>query len=118
MATKERRAPFIAEQQKFSTQKFMSYCVVLLFTAVTSWILSYGTSEQKSIIIQTIIGLMIGVVAFWIGSSKGSADKEAELQQIRKAETPQVTDSNTVAAAKETVAVAKTTVLVAEDAQK
>lgn len=77
---KERR--FLAEEEKFSTQRVVSYCVMIIFTAVTAWILHFGTQDQKSIIIQTVINLVIGVVAFWIGSSKGSADKEAQLNRI------------------------------------
>lgn len=76
----ERR--FNPEEEKFSTQRLVTYAIILIFTGVAAWILFYGTVEQRSIIIQCIIGLMIGVVTFWIGSSKGAADNREQLNKL------------------------------------
>lgn len=64
----ERR--YDAEEAKFSTQRTLTYYVVSMFGLVTAWVLYYGSQEQRSIIIQCWIGIMIAGWQYWIGSSK------------------------------------------------
>jgi uncharacterized membrane protein YfcA len=115
---KERRLPFIAEEQKFSTQKQITFFVMAIMSLVTAWVLFYGSIEQRSAVIQMWIGLTLLAAGYWMATSKGSADKETELTKMRKAETPLSGDSSTVGAAKETVIAAKETVAVAEAQDK
>jgi sulfite exporter TauE/SafE len=115
---KERRSPFVAEEQKFSTQRVVTYVLLIIFAAVTAYVFYGDDQAERSTVLQTVINFTMLAIGFWLGSSKGSADKEAQLNQIRKAETPQATDTDTVGAAKETVVAAKATVAVAEEQGK
>lgn len=78
----ERRQPFVLDEQKFSTQRIVTYAIIAIFSGVTAWVLWGGTVEQRSIIIQCVIGLMIGAIAFWMGSSKGAADNRDQLNKL------------------------------------
>ena len=78
----ERRKPFVLDEQKFSTQRIVTYAIIAIFSAVTAWVLWCGTVEQRSIIIQCVIGLMIGAIAFWMGSSKGAVDNRDQLNRM------------------------------------
>jgi sulfite exporter TauE/SafE len=115
---KERRSPFVAEEQKFSTQRVVTYVLLIIFAAVTAYVFYGDDQAERSTVLQTVINFTMLAIGFWLGSSKGSADKEAELGRIRKGETPLKTDSSTVGAAKETVVAAKETVAVAEAQNK
>lgn len=85
---KERRSPFIAEEQKFSTQRVVTYVLLIIFSAVTAYVFYGDDQAERSTILQTVINFTMLAIGFWLGSSKGSADKEAELsQRRRKAET-------------------------------
>lgn len=115
---KEKRREWQLEAAKFSTQEKVSGAIIFIMAAVIANLCWRGEVSDIKEIYNTLLPFFGIVIGFWIGSSKGSADKEAELQKIRTAETPQATDTPTVGAAKETVVAAKATVAVAEDAQK
>ena len=115
---KERRSPFVVAEQKFSTQRVVTYILLIIFAAVTAYVFYGDDQAERSTVLQTVINFTMLAIGFWLGSSKGSADKEAELVRIRKSDAPQAGDSTTVGAAKETVVAAKETVAVAEAQDK
>src|SRR5687767_1493117 len=86
----ERRAPFVADEAKFSTQRLVTYALLLIFTAVVANVLLVAVQAERSTIIQTVINFMTFVVGFWIGTSKSAADKDASATRILEAATPPV----------------------------
>lgn len=81
----ERRTPFAADEQKFSTQRLVTYVVLLVFAAVTSNVLIGNDQAERSTIIQTVINFTMMALGFWLGTSKGSADKDATASRILEA---------------------------------
>lgn len=115
---KEKRREWQLEAAKFSTQEKVSGSIIFIMAAVIANLCWRGEVTDIKEVYNTLLPFFGIVIGFWIGSSKGSADKEAQLSQIRKSETPQSTDTDTVGAAKETVKAAKETVAVAEEQGK
>jgi len=81
---KERRAPFLADEAKFSTQKFVTYIVLLIFAAVTANVLIGIDQAERSTIIQTVINFTMLALGFWLGSSKSSADKDVTAARLAR----------------------------------
>lgn len=81
----ERRAPFVADEAKFSTQRLVTYSLLLIFTAVVANVLLIGDEAERSTIVQTVINFMTFVVGFWLGTSKSAADKDASAGRILEA---------------------------------
>lgn len=81
----ERRSPFAIDEQKFSTQRLVTYVVLLIFAAVTSNVLIGNDQAERSTIIQTVINFTMMALGFWLGTSKGSADKDATASRILEA---------------------------------
>lgn len=96
---KERRAPFVAEQEKFSTQHKLTFFVIAIMALVTSWVLVYGSIEQRSAVVQMWIGLTLLTAGFWFATSKGSADKETQLNKLGSASIDTATAENIAATA-------------------
>lgn len=84
---KERRA-LTADEAKFSTQRLVTYALLLIFTAVVTNVLIVGDEAERSTIVQTVINFMTFVVGFWLGTSKSAADKDASATRILEAATP------------------------------
>ncbi len=84
----ERRLPFAAEEAKFSTQRLVTYALLLIFTAVVANVLLINDQAERSTIIQTVINFMTFVVGFWLGTSKSAADKDASASRILEAAKP------------------------------
>lgn len=82
----ERR--YDSEREKFATQRDLTFLVVSIFGLVTAWVLYYGTVEQRSAIVQCWIGLAIGSVMYWIGTTKGAADNRDTLNKMLPAPPP------------------------------
>lgn len=70
------------DEEKFVTQRQLTFTIVMLFSFVTIWSLFLGTVEQKSIIIQCVIGLMIAYTSYWIGATKGAADAREQMAKM------------------------------------
>lgn len=85
---KERRQPFVVDEAKFSTQRLVTYALLLIFTAVVTNVLIGNDQAERSTIIQTVINFMTFVVGFWIGTSKSAADKDASATRILEASAP------------------------------
>lgn len=86
--TVERRAPFVVDEAKFSTQRVVTYIILLIFTAVVVNVLLGTDKSERSTILQTVINLTFLAVGFWLGTSKSSADKEATASRILEAAVP------------------------------
>lgn len=84
----ERRAPFAVDEQKFSTQRLVTYILLMIFSAVTVNVLLGNDQAERSTVLQTIINLTMLVLGFWFGTSKGEADKNASMSRIAEASTP------------------------------
>lgn len=80
----ERRA-LPTEELKFSTQRFVTYVVLVIFAAVTSNVMSGEDQAERSTIIQTVINFAMLALGFWLGTSKGSVDKDATRSRIMEA---------------------------------
>ncbi len=86
----DRRQPFAEDAAKFSTQRLVTYALLLIFTAVVANVLLVNDQAERSTIIQTVINFMTFVVGFWIGTSKSAADKDASATRILEAAVPPV----------------------------
>lgn len=86
----EQRKPFMEDAAKFSTQRLVTYALLLIFTAVVANVLLKGDEAERSTIVQTVINFMTFVVGFWLGTSKSAADKDASATRILEANVPLV----------------------------
>jgi len=84
----ERRAPFVVDEAKFSTQRLITYVILVIFTATAANVLIGQDQAERSTIIQTVINFTILALGFWLGSSKSSADKEVTAARILEANAP------------------------------
>lgn len=85
----DQRAP-PADEAKFATQRLVTYIVLLIFAAVVANVLIGVDQAERSTLIQTVINLTFLAVGFWLGTSKGSADKEITASKILEAANPAV----------------------------
>lgn len=67
--------PFAAEEQKFATQRNLTYIVVAVFACVVLNVLLGTEDAERSMILQTVINIVMLVLGFWFGSSKQSQDQ-------------------------------------------
>lgn len=89
MTTTERRQnPPSLDEAKFSTQRLVTYALLLIFTAVVANVLLNNDQAERSTIIQTVINFMTFVVGFWIGASKAANDANQAIGDIAKAAAP------------------------------
>lgn len=84
----ERRQSFIVEQAKFTTQRQVTYVLLAIFTGVVIAVMYGQDQSERSTILQTVINLTIGAVAYWIGMSKGAADASQSVSRIAEASAP------------------------------
>lgn len=78
----------IADASKFSTQRFITYALLLIFATVVANVLVGQDQAERSTIIQTVINFMSLAVGYWLGTSKTSGDKDATAARILEAATP------------------------------
>ena len=81
----ERREPQASDELKLSTQRLVTYIVLLIFAAVVSNVLVGQDQAERSTIIQTVINFTMLALGFWLGTSKGSVDKDATRSRILEA---------------------------------
>ena len=91
MSQPERRAPFVADEAKFSTQRLVTYIILIIFTAVVANVLIGADQAERSTIIQTVINFAMLSIGFWLGTSKGAADKEVSAARILESAVPKIT---------------------------
>ena len=91
MSQPERRSiPFAADEAKFSTQRLVTYVILIIFTAVVANVLIGQDQAERSTIIQTVINFAMLSIGFWLGTSKSSADKEVTAARILESAVPKV----------------------------
>jgi len=89
MSQLERRSiPFAADEAKFSTQRFVTYVILIIFATAVSNVLLGTDQAERSTIIQTVINFTTFAVGFWLGTSKSEADKAASMSRIAEASAP------------------------------
>jgi len=86
----ERRAPFVVDEAKFSTQRVVTYVILTIFAAVTANVLLGQDQAERSTIIQTVINFAMLALGFWLGTSKSSADKEVTAARILESNAPAI----------------------------
>ena len=92
MSQQERRSiPFAADEAKFSTQRFVTYVILIIFATAVSNVLLGTDQAERSTIIQTVINFTTFAVGFWLGTSKSSADKEVTAARILESAVPKIT---------------------------
>lgn len=79
---KERRQSFAADAEKFSTQRGVTYFLLVLFGSVSVAVFCGSDQAERSTVLQTIINFTLLAVGFWLGSSKGQADKDASISRM------------------------------------
>jgi len=87
MAQPERRASRI-DEAKFSTQRVVTYIVLLIFTAVTGNVLLGVDQAERSTIIQTVINFTMLALGFWLGASKQAQDNAQSASRTAEEITP------------------------------
>ena len=91
MSQPERRSiPFAAGEAKFSTQRLVTYVILIIFTAVVANVLIGQDQAERSTIIQTVINFAMLSIGFWLGTSKSSADKEVTAARILESAAPKI----------------------------
>ena len=86
----ERRMSDIVDEARFSTQRFVTYIILIIFATVVANVLLGLDQAERSTIIQTVINFTMLALGFWLGTSKGSADKEATASRILEASVPPI----------------------------
>jgi len=78
-----RKTPFAIDEAKFTTQKVLSYGLMVLFATVVESVFLYSEeAAERSMVMQTVINITMIVVGFWLGSSKGAADNRDQLNKM------------------------------------
>ena len=86
--TEERRAPFVIEREKFSTQREVTYWLLLIFAIVVVWVLWQNDQSERSMVLQTVINLTLLAVGYWLGASKQAADSNQTMARIAEGAAP------------------------------
>lgn len=84
----ERRAPFTIDEAKFSTQRVVTYFLLIVFALAAVSVHFANDQAERSTMLQTIINFTMLAVGFWLGSSKGAVDKDASISRIAEASAP------------------------------
>lgn len=84
----ERREPFIIDQAKFSTQRQVTYFLLVIFAGVVGVVLYQDDQSERSMILQTVINLTLLAVGYWLGASKQAADQGQAMSRIAEASAP------------------------------
>ncbi len=101
---KEKRRQNLLDEAKFSTQKMVTYILLMIFSAATTNVLLGTDQAERSTILQTIINLTILGVGYWLGSSKGATDSNASIGKIAESSAPAAAAASSAATAATTAA--------------
>jgi hypothetical protein len=83
--SERRQTPFAVDQEKFSTQRAVTYFLLLVFAGVTAWVLYKDDQSDRSMMLQTVINLTLLAVGYWLGSSKQGQDQAQSMSRIAEA---------------------------------
>lgn len=84
----ERRQPFVIDEAKFSTQRMVTYFLLMLFFLAAISVHFANDQAERSTMLQTIINFTMLAVGFWLGSSKSAVDKDGSISRIAEASAP------------------------------
>lgn len=84
----ERRRPFVVDQEKFSTQRTVTYTLLLIFAAVSGWVLWQNDQSERSMVLQTVINLTLLAVGYWLGTSKQGAEQALSVSRMAEVAAP------------------------------
>ena len=70
------------EEAKFSTQKTVTYILLLIFSAVVVAVMTGVDQSERSMILQTVINLTLLAVGYWLGASKQAADSNETIGKM------------------------------------
>lgn len=90
--------PFAVDQEKFSTQRNVTYVLLGVFIGVTTTVMFQNDQSERSMILQTVINLTLLGVGYWFGASKAAADSGTMLGKIAEGAAP--SQARAVAAAR------------------
>lgn len=76
---------FVADQEKFSTQRNVTYFLLGLFASTSGLVMYQDDQSERSMILQTIINLTLLAVGYWLGASKQGQDQAQAMNQIAAA---------------------------------
>lgn len=74
--------PFEADQEKFSTQRTVTYCLLLIFACTAAAVLYQADQSERSMVLQTIINLTLLAVGYWLGASKQGQDQAQAMNRM------------------------------------
>ena len=80
-----RKHSFEVDQEKFSTQRAVTYFLLLLFSITTGFVMWQNDQSERSMVLQTIINLTLLAVGYWLGASKQGQDQAQSAQRIAEA---------------------------------
>lgn len=93
-----RKAPFVLDQAKFTTQSIVTYFVLLLFACVVAVVFAGDDQAERSTVLQAIINFAMLALGYWLGASKTANEKDATLSRIAEGASPsQARAANTMA---------------------
>lgn len=75
----DRRRPTI-DESKLSTQRLVTYILLLVFTAIAAVVFNDRDQAERSTVLQTVINFTMIAVGFWLGSSKTGDDAIAKMR--------------------------------------
>jgi len=75
---------FAVDQEKFSTQRTVTYCLLIQFGLTAVQVFWNNDQSERSMMLQTIINLTLLAVGYWLGSSKQSQDQTQTMGDIAK----------------------------------
>lgn len=73
------------DSEKFSTQRAVTYALLLIFSATAAWVLYQNDQSERSMILQTVINLTLLSVGYWLGASKQGQDQAQSMSRIAEA---------------------------------
>ncbi|HEU4770100.1 MAG TPA: hypothetical protein VFS77_22220, partial [Pyrinomonadaceae bacterium] len=68
VAGEERRKsmPFAVDQEKFATQRIVTFVLLGIFIGVTATVMYQNDQSERSMILQTVINLTLLAVGYWL----------------------------------------------------
>jgi len=85
MIIERRSLPFSVDQEKFTTQRCITYLLILIFASVVAEVLWRNVETERSTVLQTVINLTMLAVGYWLGASKQGQDQAQAISEIAKA---------------------------------
>ncbi len=76
--------PFAVDQEKFSTQRTVTYVLLAQFAATAANVFYNNDQSERSMMLQAIISLATFAVGYWLGASKQGQDSAIAMNDIAK----------------------------------